>query len=488
MTVAVGDLIEGKYRLTGLLGTGGWGSVFEGENVRTLHRVAIKVLHAEMSGKLDSAVRFEREAQAAGKIGSDHIIEVFDLGQLPTGEHFMVMELLEGEDLASRIATGVLPPPLIAAIMIQVLEGLGAAHDAGILHRDLKPANLFLLRAKNGVEFVKILDFGISKFGTTPATQTQTGAIMGSPVYMSPEQARGAKDIDHRSDLFSLGVVLFECATGALPFAGANFNELLFNIALTNAPDPRTIVPALDPGFAEMVTKALGREPSQRFQSAAEFQTTLQDWMDINGHTRAEPTLRRTARTPSGEVRSVRQSNPHLEDTVALTSSERIPLAAPSDPAAVPFEPRATASPSVTLVTASHPPRRRWAAVLGVASLPVLIVVAGLWFTRTRAVAVPAGNLAALNEVDAGRADSVPNGAPAVDTSPSIAPVPSASAVTSASIPSASAIPRPAVTGAKHVVPVVTRATATSVPSGAPSTDATKPANTVEGRRIRTGL
>ncbi|MDB4993650.1 MAG: uncharacterized protein JWM74_1082, partial [Myxococcaceae bacterium] len=476
MTVAVGDLIEGKYRLTGLLGTGGWGSVFEGENVRTLHRVAIKVLHSEMSGKLDSAARFEREAQAAGKIGSDHIIEVFDLGQLPTGEHFMVMELLDGEDLASRLTFGVIPPPLLAGIMIQVLEGLGAAHDAGILHRDLKPANLFLLRAKNGIEFVKILDFGISKFGTTPATQTQTGAIMGSPVYMSPEQARGAKDIDHRSDLFSLGVVLFECATGALPFAGANFNELLFNIALTNAPDPRTIVPSLDPGFAEIVIKALGREPSQRFQSAAELQTALQDWMDTNGHTRAEPTLRRKARTPSGEVRSVPQSSPHLEDTVAITSSERIPLAAPSGPAPVlPFEPRATASPSVTLVTTSHPPRRRWVAILGAAAVPVAIVVAGLWFTRTRAVAVPATNFAELIETDAGRVGSVPSSIAAVEPT---APATASAAPSASSVTGASSSARPAITGAKHVVPAVTRSTATVAPSGTPSIDATKPANT----------
>jgi serine/threonine-protein kinase len=481
--IAVGDLIEGKYRLTSLLGTGGWGSVFEGENVRTLHRVAIKVLHTEMSGRTDSIVRFEREAQAAGKIGSDHIIEVFDLGQLTTGEHFMVMELLEGEDLATRLSFGVIPPPMLASIMIQVLEGLGAAHAAGILHRDLKPANLFLLRSKNGADFVKILDFGISKFGATPATQTQTGSIMGSPCYMSPEQARGAKNIDARSDLFSLGVVLFECVTGTLPFDGANFHELLFKIALSDAPDPRTVLATIDPGFAAIVLRALARDPATRYQTCAEFQEALVAWMAQSGHALPEPSLRRGGRSSASSKsasRGLPPSDPHIEDTVALTDSAAAlrPLGASFSP------PTAT---SVTLVGA-RPARPRWVGPVAIA-VPVVIVV-GLLFAKTRTSTVErAVTVEVTSSIDA--APHVAASVVAVDSAAlSASPPPSATASgpASASAPPVPTSPR-LVPSSKHVVAVSTTASAppSATAIAAPSASSSAPP-TVEGRRIRPGL
>src|SRR5512134_1165471 len=166
MSVEVGQVIEGKYRIVNLIGEGGMGAVYEGENVRINRRVAIKVLHGAYSSNADVVQRFEREAQAAGRIGNDHILEVLDLGQFSNGDHFMVMEFLEGETLSARIKrAGRLLPGQVAPIARQILAGLAAAHGAGIVHRDLKPENIFILREKAGKpDFVKIIDFGISKF------------------------------------------------------------------------------------------------------------------------------------------------------------------------------------------------------------------------------------------------------------------------------------------------------------------------------------
>ncbi|HEY2515311.1 MAG TPA: serine/threonine-protein kinase [Polyangiaceae bacterium] len=268
-----------------LLGEGGMGAVYEGENVRIGHRVAIKVLHAEIATRGDVLERFEREAQAAGKIGSEHIVEVYDLGELPDGARYMVMEYLEGENLSARVhAHGRMPVAAIAPILMQLLEGLGAAHAAGIIHRDLKPDNIFLVREKKtGADFVKIVDFGVSKFNKSSPesvmSMTRTGAVIGTPYYMSPEQAKGSKHTDHRSDLYSVGVVLFECATGQVPFQADTFNELMFKIVLEPPPDPEQLVKGLDPRFAAIIRKAMAREPDARYQNAAEFQQALAAWM-----------------------------------------------------------------------------------------------------------------------------------------------------------------------------------------------------------------
>src|SRR5690349_12480299 len=180
--LSTGDIIEGKYRIVRLLGEGGMGAVYEGENTRIHRRVAIKVLHAAVAAKADVVQRFEREAQAAGRIGSDHIVEVLDLGNLPGGERFMVMEYLEGESLGDRLKRRQrLPPVEVAPVLIQLLEGLIAAHAAGIIHRDLKPDNVFLMANKGGQkDFVKVLDFGVSKFNAldTDMSMTRTGAVM----------------------------------------------------------------------------------------------------------------------------------------------------------------------------------------------------------------------------------------------------------------------------------------------------------------------
>jgi serine/threonine-protein kinase len=276
MSLAAGQIIEGKYRIVRVLGVGGMGSVYEGENTRIHRRVAIKVLHASVAQKGDFVQRFEREAQAAGRIGSQHIVEVLDLGNLPSGDRFMVMEFLEGEPLTNRIKRkGRLAPQECAFLAAQLLNGLAAAHQAGIIHRDLKPDNIFIVQ-RGGSDFVKIVDFGVSKFTNSgdDMSMTRTGAVMGTPYYMSPEQARG-QAIDHRSDVYSVGVVCYQALTGQLPFNAETFNELLFKIALETPEPIEKLLPNFDPALAAIIRRSMERDPSHRFQSAAEFGAAL---------------------------------------------------------------------------------------------------------------------------------------------------------------------------------------------------------------------
>jgi eukaryotic-like serine/threonine-protein kinase len=284
MSLEPGELIEGKYRIVSLIGEGGMGAVYQGENVRIRRRVAIKVLHMAFTGNAEVTQRFEREAQAAGRIGNDHILEVLDMGSLPNGDHFMVMEYLEGETLSQRIkGAGRLTPQALAPLGKQMLEGLSAAHAAGIIHRDLKPDNVFILKEKAGKrDFVKIIDFGISKFQPLSGDgmkMTRTGAVMGTPYYMSPEQASGSTDADARSDVYSVAVMFYEAVTGRVPFDASTFNQLMFKIVLSDSPPPQSIVPDLDPAFCSLILKGMCRDVRYRFQSAAEFSQALDAWM-----------------------------------------------------------------------------------------------------------------------------------------------------------------------------------------------------------------
>lgn len=312
MSLNLGDIIDGKYKIVRLIGEGGMGVVYEGENLRIHRRVAIKILHANVAQSKDAVQRFEREAQAAGRIGSDHIVEVLDLGELPGGDRYMVMEFLEGQSLAERIQKqGALSPQKCATIMVGMLEGLRAAHDAGIVHRDLKPDNVFLLTHRSGQpDFVKILDFGISKFSTLGGefSMTQTGAVMGTPYYLSPEQAKGERNVDALSDLYAAGVILWESVAGKVPFDGETFNELLFKIVLEPVPDLGVLQPNLDPHFVSLVQKAMARDRQLRFQSATDMQTALVQWLE------GQPLSSDLA----ADAQAARITRPHLPSSVDL--------------------------------------------------------------------------------------------------------------------------------------------------------------------------
>ena len=285
-----GHIIDGKYRITRLLGTGGMGAVYEGENIRIRRKVAIKVLHGSVSSQPDVVARFEREAQASALVGSEHICEVLDLGELPDTSRYMVMEYLEGDTLSGLIKkSGRLSPFQSIPVLLQILDALGAAHAAGIVHRDLKPDNVFILPQKSGItNFVKILDFGVSKFsqlGGEAMNVTRAGAVVGTPYYMSPEQARGSSAIDQRTDIYAIGVLLYQASTGQVPYQAETFNELLFKIVLEVAPPPQVYVPDMDPEFAAIIQRAMAREPDQRYQSCAQFREALVQFQS----TRANP-------------------------------------------------------------------------------------------------------------------------------------------------------------------------------------------------------
>jgi serine/threonine-protein kinase len=312
MTLQPGQLIDGKYRIVKLIGQGGMGAVYEGNHELIDRRVAIKVL-LPTAEQEHAVARFEREARAAGRIGNDHILEVLDIGSIGDGSRYMVMEFLDGDPLSKRIEQRLrLTGPEVAKIAIQLLDGLGAAHSAGVLHRDLKPDNIFLVRQKAGHrDFVKIIDFGISKFQPLGQSEemrmTATGMVVGTPYYISPEQAKGLGDVDQRSDLYAVGVILYEALSGRVPFLADNFNNLLFKIVLEEPPQLATLVPDVDPELAAIVHRAMARERDNRYATSDEFSAAIIDWMGRTGITldaAADPgrpsIVSRGAGSPSG--------------------------------------------------------------------------------------------------------------------------------------------------------------------------------------------
>ncbi len=278
----IGQVLGGKYRAIRVLGEGGMGSVYEAEHVALHRKVAVKVLHPQQAKKKASVQRFQNEAHVAGAIGHPNICEVYDMGELEDGSPFLVMELLQGETLAERIASeGALPFDDIIDVVTQVLSGLVAAHEKGIIHRDIKPENVFLTLRAGLPAMVKLLDFGISKVaGAEELHLTRTGMVMGTPFYMSPEQARGDRNLDNRVDLYATGVVMYECLTGRRPYHASNYNALLMQILTTEPRPPREVRPAVPEGFEQVISRAMQRDREKRYQSASEFQRDVQQLRD----------------------------------------------------------------------------------------------------------------------------------------------------------------------------------------------------------------
>jgi serine/threonine protein kinase len=275
------ELIAGKYKILKMLGRGGMGSVWEGQHVSLGTRVAIKFIDSDHAHSTDARARFETEAKSAASLQSKYAIQIYDHGVTEDGRPYMVMEFLSGEPLDKRIERiPQLPLTEVARIIQQVSRGLAKAHEKGIIHRDLKPENIYLVVDDDeGGEIAKVLDFGIAKLRGDGqlglSSGTRTGAILGTPYYMSPEQARGLKDIDHRSDLWSLGVIAYRCAVGRLPFDGESVGDLLVKICTSPVPVPSHLNPALPQMFDGWFAKALERDPNGRFSSAAELAESL---------------------------------------------------------------------------------------------------------------------------------------------------------------------------------------------------------------------
>ncbi|MDC3954782.1 serine/threonine-protein kinase [Polyangium jinanense] len=277
----VGEVIAGKYRIEREIGRGGMGLVLLATHVDLEQPVAVKVLHEDSAYDADAIARFIREARAAGKIQSDHVARVMDAGVLPEGGAYIVMELLDGKDLADVLHDeGPLDISVAVGHVLEACDALAAAHAVGIVHRDLKPANLFLARKPDETKIVKVLDFGVSKMAaqntpSAPSALTQSGQIFGSPSYMAPEQLRSAADVDARADIWSLGVVLYELVTASLPFPARTMADMMAAV-VRDPPQPLAQVRAdVPPALEAILVRCLEKEPSDRYTNVGELARAL---------------------------------------------------------------------------------------------------------------------------------------------------------------------------------------------------------------------
>ncbi len=277
MELAENVVVANRFRLVRLVGKGGMGSVWRAFDQNLGTDCAIKFIEGDLAKRPEAQTRFKREAQAAAQLRSPNIVQIFD-HNVWEGVPYCAMEFLEGEDLGKRLkALKKIPHADLAHVMSEACRGLQKAHEKGIIHRDLKPDNIFIVRDDDR-EIVKVLDFGIAKLtdgGMDVGSGTKTGAILGTPQYMSPEQAQGTKAIDARSDLWSLAIIAYECITGELPLDSKALGDLLVKIIVNPMPIPSQIDPTVPPGFDAWFAKATTRDPAGRFQTARAFADAL---------------------------------------------------------------------------------------------------------------------------------------------------------------------------------------------------------------------
>ncbi len=440
--VQEGDVLAGKYRVEKVLGYGGMGVVVSAFRNDLEQRVAVKFLSQAAAERPDASERFRREARAAAKIRSEHVARVLDVGTLDTGLPYMVMEYLEGNDIADELRRlNVLPMPDAVEFVLQAIEALAEAHAAGVVHRDLKPGNLFLARRADGSRRVKVLDFGISKSLTGSSVEelslTKTAALIGSPLYMAPEQMRSAKDVDTRADIWSLGAMLYEMLTGQPPYTGESIPQLCAAL-LHDDPIPlRQHRPEIPEGLEQAVLRCLMKDRNQRFPTVFDLGRALLPYAmpDSRIHVeRAERVLGVTDVTMSGMAgSSLAPSLPYVSS--ALASVPLTPLNV--TPAAVmhPIEPTVNSWGASGMAPA---PKKRRAPLLIIAgAAAVLAGAVGLWAARSGAddkAAIPAASPSAEPVKVA-----EPVTAPAPVTAPPVVE-PVAVAATSAQPPAAAAV------------------------------------------------
>jgi serine/threonine-protein kinase len=364
-TPRAGDVLAGKYRVESTLGSGGMGVVVLVEHIELGQRMAIKLMTPGVNHDPQNVARFLREARSAAGIQSEHVVRIFDVGTFDTGAPYMVMELLRGEDLGQLLATvGRLPIHEAVDYVLQACHAIAEAHAMGIVHRDLKPSNLFLTRRSDGSALVKVLDFGISKAmnpdkeGIFSANLTATSAVMGSPLYMSPEQVRNAKQVDARADIWSLGVILHELLTGAPAFNADTLPGICAAIIADEPPPLRSQRPDAPPELEAIVTRCLEKSVNGRFQSVRELMAALRAFASANlqlspgsrpiastlqssdsaalagaASGRAEPSVRQARATdpvPAADTRASRgRTTPSpFEKSAAPVATSRVPVVA----------------------------------------------------------------------------------------------------------------------------------------------------------------
>ena len=447
-----GDVIAAKFRVERVLGVGGMGVVVAAHHMQLERLVAIKFMRDDAAQDAQAVGRFLREARAAVALTNEHVAKVLDVGTLESGAPYMVMEYLSGEDLDQLLRReGRLSVSAATDALLQACEAIAEAHSLGIVHRDLKPANLFATTRADGSRLVKVLDFGISKATTVGATAaeaaqlTSTGMVMGSPMYMSPEQVRSAKGVDARSDIWSLGVILYELLAGVAPFVGETLGDMLVKITSEAPPSLQLHRPEVPAELAAAVHQCLERRLDARIQNVAELATRLVPFAPREAALSAERILRLAGRS-SG----ISGGSPVVSSSAHTVSPETSPARSAQPPAA----PWATESPWLQSgQTETRPPSRSWiGVVLGVG---LLVFGAG---------GVTLGYV--LHKQSAPAASvSGPPPAPAVLSSSRPGGATSGSAVAPPSAASSLVAPRPAVAEGASPPPTTSAATATAAAS-----------------------
>jgi serine/threonine protein kinase len=424
-----GTVLAGKYRVDRLLGEGGMGWVVVATHLQLEQRVALKFMRASQASASPEAVgRFLREARAAARIQSDHVARVSDVGTLEDGAPYLVMEYLEGQDLDSLLQTSpILAIDVAIEYAMQACEGLVEVHAAGIIHRDLKPANLFLARRSDGSVRVKLLDFGISKIAAIPGASpdggmTSTQALMGSPLYMAPEQMRSSKNVDARADIWSMGVIVYEMLGGRSPFGGDTLPEVCARI-MAEPPAPlresRAEVPA---ALEAVVMRCLEKDPKRRFPDVA----TLAQALSAFGQSDARTTADRIGRVVRARQASSTDLKPDTTGSNAVGTGTALAIAQ----TAAAFGPEET-SPTVRKSGGALP---IYAAAVGLAMVGVvaLVVMRGSPSehppTTSTATASPAATVTPVAPIASlltiPEATPVPSPAPTVASGPAVAPAP----------------------------------------------------------------
>jgi serine/threonine-protein kinase len=460
MELRPGQRVTPSLELVRQLGAGGMGTVWVARNHGLKSDVVVKFITGENAQHADVVARFEREARAAAEVRSPHVVQVFDHGVALDGLPYIVMELLEGEDLAARVAREhAMSPGAVAGVLVQVARALGRAHEKRIVHRDIKPENIFLCDTGEDEAFVKVLDFGVAKMLTVEQLGgTATGAMLGTPYYMSPEQVAGAKSIDYRTDLWSLGVVAFYAMTGARPFEADTMGGLVIQIHSGPIPSPSTVNPRLSPAIDAWFATACARDPSQRFQTARAMADALV--AAVGGQAVARVPAK--ALSASGQedrtelwlpAMSASPPPPAPPPTHVQTQRPLTGLASTTGPASV-------GESRVSVVSAR---RRRWVFPLALAGVALVIIVPAILFVITRggspaSVAPAASEREPVVEAKTTAAASVTKQETAATeaTSASVAPTVSAAAAASRVV-AAPVAPR---ASAKPSVPTTVTATA----------------------------
>ena len=336
--VEIGQILAEKYRVERVLGVGGMGAVVAARHLELDELRAVKVLLPRAREDADAVERFMREARAAVRLKNEHVVRIYDVGRLSGGEPFMVMEYLQGQDLKQMLESGPLPYPQAVGFLLQALEALAEAHAAGMIHRDLKPANLFVTRDGDGRPSIKVLDFGISKlagdYGAGAMDMTKTSSLLGSPFYMSPEQMRSTRSVDARTDLWSVGVILYQLLGGSLPFQGETITQLCLAVVQEEPEPPSRLRPDLPRDLEAVVMRCLQKDRDQRYQNVVELARDLAPF----GTDRAWTSVERIARLMGG-----------------TSDMTRVRVASPATPQPAPAAPPRPAAPPPTGAQPAEP-------------------------------------------------------------------------------------------------------------------------------------